>query len=61
MDMNGREMVKLLKENGWKLERIEGSHHIMKKNDREIVVPVHGSKSLKKGLLNAILKVAGLK
>ena len=61
MDMDGKELVKLLKKNGWTEVRIEGSHHIMKKGDKEISVPVHGSKSMKKGLLNAILKEAGLK
>lgn len=61
MDMDGKELVKLLKKNGWMEVRIEGSHHIMKKGDKEISVPVHGSKSMKKGLLNAILKEAGLK
>lgn len=61
MDMDGKELLKLLKKNGWLEVRIEGSHHIMKKGDKEISVPVHGSKSMKKGLLNAILKEAGLK
>ena len=61
MDMNGKELVKLLKSNGWKRVRIEGSHHIMRKNGKEISVPVHGKKSIKAGLLNAILKYADLK
>ena len=61
MDMNGKELVKLLKSNGWRKVRVEGSHHILKKDGREICVPVHGTKSIKPGLLNSILKYAGLK
>ena len=61
MDMNGKELVKLLKKNGWKKVRVVGSHHILRKNGVEISVPVHGTKSIKPGLLNAILKYAGLK
>ncbi len=61
MDMNGKDVLKLLKKNKWKEVRIEGSHHIMRKDGREISVPVHGSKSMKKGLLERIMKDAGLK
>ncbi len=61
MDMSGKEVIKLLKSNGWKEVRVEGSHHIMKKEAKEISVPLHGNKSMKKGLLNAILKEANLK
>lgn len=58
--MRDKDMLKLLKKNGWALERTSGSHHIMKKGSKTIPVPVHG-KDLKKGLENAILKQAGLK
>lgn len=57
--MNGRALVKVLKENGWLLDRIKGSHHIMvKEGRRAIPVPVHGSKDLPKGLVKAILNQA---
>jgi predicted RNA binding protein YcfA (HicA-like mRNA interferase family) len=44
------------------LARIKGSHHIFfKEGVREkIVVPVHGNKPLKIGLLKAQMKVAGI-
>jgi predicted RNA binding protein YcfA (HicA-like mRNA interferase family) len=53
----------MLEEAGWELKRIKGSHHIYKKTGemRLITVPVHGNESLKPGLLNRILKDAGLK
>ncbi len=59
--MNGNELVKLLKQNGWQLDRISGSHHIMVKGNRTISVPVHGKKELGKGITQAILKKAGIK
>jgi predicted RNA binding protein YcfA (HicA-like mRNA interferase family) len=60
--MTGKEVLKLMKKNGWRLERIQGSHHIMIKTGfRPIPVPLHGKKDIGKGLLNEILKQAGLK
>ena len=61
MDMNGKDLLKLMIKEGWEEIRVEGSHHIMKKGDTTISVPVHGNQSIKKGLLNRILKDAGLK
>ncbi|MBR1860565.1 MAG: type II toxin-antitoxin system HicA family toxin [Lachnospiraceae bacterium] len=61
MDMSGKEVLKLLKKSGFVEIRVEGSHHIMKSGSVEISIPVHGNKSMKKGLLNQILKDAGLK
>ncbi len=61
MDMNGKELIKLLEKNGWVEVRNEGSHHIMKKDSQTVSVPVHGSKSIKKGLLNRIMKDTGMK
>ena len=40
--MTGKEMVKLLKRNGWELDRISGSHHILVKGQKTLSVPVHG-------------------
>lgn len=60
--MNGRELAEHLKKNGWKLDRIKGSHHIfIKKGRRAVPVPVHGTRDLPKGLVSAILKQAELK
>jgi len=59
--MTGNELVKLLKQNGWQVERISGSHHIMVKGSKTISVPVHGKKELGKGITQAILKQAGIK
>jgi predicted RNA binding protein YcfA (HicA-like mRNA interferase family) len=60
--MNGKQVLDVMKKDGWKVARISGSHHIMiKEGFAPVTVPVHGSKDLKTGTLNAILKCAGLK
>lgn len=61
MVLTGKELVKLLMENGWTVDRISGSHYIMVKGDKTISVPVHGNKDLPQGLLNKLLKQAGLR
>jgi predicted RNA binding protein YcfA (HicA-like mRNA interferase family) len=59
--MTGKDMVKLLKEHGWEVDRISGSHYILVKDQKTLSVPVHGKKNLKKGILQALLKAGGLK
>lgn len=58
--MKGKELVKLLKKEGWVLERVNGSHHIMEKDGLPVSVPVHNT-DIQKGLLHAIMKKTGLK
>ncbi len=58
--MKDKDLLKLLKQNGWQEIRVHGSHHILKKGDKVETVPVHG-KDVPTGLLNAILKRTGLK
>jgi predicted RNA binding protein YcfA (HicA-like mRNA interferase family) len=57
--MNGKFLCAILKDHGWSLDRVKGSHHIfIKPGKRSIPVPIHGSKDLPKGLVKAILKQA---
>ncbi|MCI8896111.1 MAG: type II toxin-antitoxin system HicA family toxin [Lachnospiraceae bacterium] len=58
--MTDRDLIKLLKKDGWKLDRINGSHHIFRKDGTTVSVPVHG-KDVPTGLLHQILKDTGLK
>lgn len=62
MPMSPKEMLKLLKENGFEEISQNGSHVKLKNQEtgRTVIVPYH-SKDLKKGLEQAILKQAGLK
>lgn len=59
--MTGKEMLRLLQANGWTVAKIKGSHHHMLKDDRKLIVPVHGKQELRKGLQESILREAGLK
>lgn len=61
-NITGKKLCKILEDNGWELVRTAGAHHIYAKSGEEarIVVPVHGNKEIKTGLLRAILKTAGL-
>jgi len=59
--VTGKQFIKLLQQNGWRLDRVEGSHHILAKGEKTISVPVHSNKDLGKGLLHALMKQGGLK
>lgn len=58
--MKGKDLVKLLKSNGWTIDRINGSHYILKKDSKTEIIPVHNT-DIPIGLANAILKRTGLK
>ena len=60
--VNGREAVRALQNLGFRLDRVEGSHHMMVKegHPRAVPVPVHGSKTLPKGTLAGIIRMAGV-
>ena len=60
MDLSPKRILRILKENGWELDRIKGSHHIFIKENESIPVPIHGNKDLKKGTFLAILKAIGV-
>ena len=60
MIMTPKELVKLLKKDGWYEVKQEGSHLKLRKNGYcDIVVPMH-NKDMKKGLLLKILKQADI-
>lgn len=60
--ISGKKLCKLVKDRGWELKRINGSHHIFAKvgKDARISIPVHGNKPLKLGLQRHLMKVAGI-
>lgn len=59
--LKGKELIEILKNHGFKLVRIRGSHHSMKHRDgRYTVVPVHAGEIIGVGLLLKILKDAEL-
>jgi len=56
-----KDFIKKLLQDGWELDRVKGSHHIMRKDGINLSVPVHGSANLKPGILNFLNKKAGYK
>lgn len=60
MGTNFKDLIQLLKENGWEYCRTKGSHYIYTKNGKSLPVPKH-NKDIGKGLYNKILKEARAK
>ncbi len=59
--MTGKQVVKIMQQHGWRIDRISGSHHIMVKEGLlSVPVPVHGSVDLGVWAIK-ILKEAGIK
>ncbi|WP_084222591.1 type II toxin-antitoxin system HicA family toxin [Thioalkalivibrio paradoxus] len=58
--VSGKSFCKVLETKGWKLRRINGSHHIYGKagESARVSVPVHGNALLKIGLQRHLMKVA---
>ena len=60
--MSSRDLIRLLTSDGWWEDRVRGSHHQFKHPTKAGTVTVpHPKKDLSKGLVNAILKKAGLR
>ena len=56
---SSREIIKILKSDGWFLYRVKGSHNIFKHNFKKGTVPVpHPEKDLPSGTCKSILKLA---
>ena len=60
--MKSGALMKLIKEEGWQLVRIRGSHHHYKHLSRSGLVTVpHPKKDIPIGTVKSILKQAGIK
>ena len=59
---SGREFARLAERHGWKLLRINGSHHIYGKSGSvvRLSIPIHGNRPLKVGLLRHLAKIANI-
>ncbi|MEO5324317.1 type II toxin-antitoxin system HicA family toxin [Mesorhizobium sp. CC13] len=58
MERDGRKIIKRLKEEGFELISVRGSHHKFRKGDVVLVVP-HPERDLPTGTARAIAKQAG--
>lgn len=59
--MTGKEIIKKLEQCGWKILRINGSHHRMGKGDLRTTIPIHAGREIGKGLLAEIERQTGVK
>ena len=58
--LSGREFARLVERRGWRLLRINGSHHIYGKSGSvvRLSIPIHANRPLKLGLLRHLAKLA---
>jgi predicted RNA binding protein YcfA (HicA-like mRNA interferase family) len=55
--LTGRQLIKILGKQGFKVSRIRGSHHFLKHPDgRATVVPVHRGETIGPGLMAKVLR-----
>ena len=54
--LSGKELIKILKSQGFEVVRIKGSHHILKNSSGKVtVIPLHSNEIIGPGLLAKIL------
>ena len=59
--MASADLIREMQKAGWRLDRVNGSHHVYKHPERPgIVVVPHPKKDLGLGLVKAIQKQAGI-
>ena len=58
--LSGRALARLVEQRGWRLLRVNGSHHIYGKPGSvvRLSIPIHGNRPLKLGLLRHLAKLA---
>ena len=62
MPISSREVIRRLQADGWRLERVTGSHHHFKHHHkRGIVTVAHPQKDVKIGTLRSIERQSGVK
>lgn len=61
--VTGKQLAKLVEEKGWRLARVNGSHHIYTMDGRieRLVIPIHGNQTLKTGLQRSLMKIVPLR
>ena len=61
--VSGKRFAKLAEEKGWRLARINGSHHIYTREGtmERLVIPFHGNQTLKQGLQRSLMKIVPIR
>jgi len=60
MPTKGKDFIAELEASGWQLDRIRGSHNILKKGDKTVTVPSHNFE-MSKGTEAALRKATGVR
>ncbi len=58
--ISGKELISILKKQGFIIIRQVGSHAFLQKEKIRTTIPIHNNKDIGKGLLSKILKDVGL-
>lgn len=60
--ISGKQFARVLQSKGWRLVRINGSHHVYmcEGSSARISLPIHGNTDLKIGLLKNFMKIADI-
>jgi predicted RNA binding protein YcfA (HicA-like mRNA interferase family) len=58
--ISGRDFARMVERRGWRLLRVNGSHHIYGKAGTvvRLSIPIHANRTLKTGLLRHLAKLA---
>ena len=58
--VSGKDAIRALQKFGFRLDRVEGSHHMLVKDDHPytVVIPVHGTRPLPRGTLASIIRIS---
>jgi mRNA interferase HicA len=59
--LDAKEVIKILKQNGFTLKSQKGSHSKYIKDNKTVIVPVHAKKDIPTGTLKSIEKQSGIK
>jgi predicted RNA binding protein YcfA (HicA-like mRNA interferase family) len=58
--ISGKDAVKAFSRSGWHVDRIAGSHAVMRKEGSAVTLSVPLHQELRKGLLRSLIKDAGI-
>jgi predicted RNA binding protein YcfA (HicA-like mRNA interferase family) len=58
--LSGRDFARLVERRGWRLLRVNGSHHVYGRagSTVRLSIPIHGNRPLKAGLQRHLAKLA---
>ena len=60
MERNSRKLIRMLEQDGWMLDRVNGDHYTFKHPDNDKIITVtHPKRDLPIGLVRRIYKLAG--